>query len=263
MQVAKKLNYKEQYDKDGIIFPLEVLTNIEVEKYKSCFEKMESHYNGFLPRVGWAHVFFDWAFELVSHPAILEIVRKIIGPEIIVQGSLYLNKYPNSTAFFPWHQDGHYSKLKFSESTTVWLAISESNAENGCMKILPGTHRLDRLDHVEIYNENSLLKNGGEIIEKLDESKARNVILSPGEMSIHQNSIIHGSLPNTSSYRRTGYIIRYSTPAYQDTTPVIQVAGHAPCNHLNVITSPMVPVGGDPYIEHRKFNESRGSKVGE
>lgn len=262
MQEAILSKSKSQYKKDGIVFPVKVLTASEVKKYKEAFDEMENYYNGFLPRAGWTHAFFDWAFDLVNHPAILSIVKEMIGPEVIVQGSLFLNKYPNSAAFFPWHQDGLHSKLEFSQSTTVWLALSESTVENGCMKVIAGTHESAWMEHKNIKTKNSMLKNGGEITEGLDESKARNVILKPGEMSIHQNSIVHGSMPNTSNKKRTCFIIRYSTPAYQGSTPVIQVAGNALCNHLKVIKKPMLAYGEDPYVAHKSFINEQGGSIG-
>ena len=262
MQQLTKSRYKDKYDQEGIVFPVRVLTTEEVGQYKFYFEKLEDFHNGFLPRATWPHLFFDWAFNLVAHPAIVQIVEDFIGSEVIVEASMYLNKYPDSAAHFPWHQDGHRSKSADLKSTTVWLALSESNVENGCMRFIPKTHNRARMRHEEVESENSMLKYGGQITASLDESRARNVILKPGEMSVHGNNIIHGSLPNTSRYKRSGFIIRYSNAACQSTNPVLQVAGTKTHNHLRVIKETMTTPGGDPFKEHKAFVESKGEQFG-
>ena len=257
-----KTKYKEQYERDGVVFPIPVLSTGELQKYTAEVKKLEARYNGYVPRAGWCHTYFDWAFELASSPAVLDVIEQIIGPEIIVQGTLMLNKYPHSDAFAPWHQDGIYSKLPPSQSTSAWIALSESSRANGCMKVIPGTHKKDHLSHSEISNKNSLFKNGGEIRDVINENEALDLVLSPGEMSVHHNSIIHGSFPNQSDTKRIGFIVRYTTPAYQGKTPVIRARGIANCEHLQVIDKPLFSAKEEQFEMHKEFLEKRGEILG-
>ena len=85
----------------------------------------------------------------------------------------------------------------------MWVALSDSTVESGCVRVLPGTH-LDRdYDHVETYDPDNLLSRG-QTIEGLDESTAVNMELRSGQFSLHHEKLLHGSAPNRSDYRRLG-----------------------------------------------------------
>lgn len=260
--LVKKMPLKKQYDQDGVVFPIPVLSDQELKSYQKNFQELEARYEGVVPRCGWSHVYFDWAFQLVLTPKILDAVEAIIGPEILVQGTLVLNKYPDTKAFVPWHQDGRHSQLPPSQSTSAWVALSESKIENGCMRFLPGTHQGDYLLHESITDADSMVVNGGGILKLEKEEQAKHILLQAGEMSLHQNNVVHGSLPNLSSEKRTGFIIRYTTPAYQGTTPVIRARGVADCSHLHMIDRPLTEQGEAAFIAHEIFLNQRGEYLG-
>ena len=108
-----------------------------------------------------------------------------------------------------WHQDAAYWGLEPEEVVTAWVALSPSNAESGCMKVLPGSHFDSHIPHRDTFAANNLLTRGQEIAVDVDEARAVSMPLEPGEMSLHHIRLVHGSAPNHSADRRIGLAIRY------------------------------------------------------
>ena len=147
--------------------------------------------------------------RLVSDDRLLDCVEPICGPNIALFASHYIAKPPRTGKAVGWHQDGSYWPLEPMEVTTVWLALDEVDAENGCMKVLPGTQheRLREYDEMESATETVL---GNTLdISKFDKSTSTDIVLSPGDISIHHPKLVHGSNANTSDRWRRGLTIRY------------------------------------------------------
>lgn len=145
--------------------------------------------------------------RLVSDGRLLDLAQQFVGPDIALFASHYISKPPFSGRAVLWHQDGAYWPLEPMNVVTVWLAVDESGPDNGCMRVIPGSHReelheLRRRDDVD-----SVL--GSESAVEVEESRAVDLVLAPGDVEIHHPSIMHGSNPNTSPRRRCGLTIRY------------------------------------------------------
>jgi len=109
----------------------------------------------------------------------------------------------------PWHQDGHYWPIRPLATCTVWVALEESKVENGCLRVIPGSHRAQRLyDHLH-EDRPDLTLTQRMAPGTFDEGSAVDVELEPGEMSLHDVYMIHGARANTSAKRRTGVALRY------------------------------------------------------
>ena len=119
------------------------------------------------------------------------------------------NKDAQDPSFVSWHQDSTYWGLSKPEVVTAWVAFTPSQISNGCMRVMPGTHKFDQVTHNDTSAEHNLLTRGQEVEVDVDESKAVDVALEAGEISLHHVRLIHGSLPNRSKQRRIGYAIRY------------------------------------------------------
>jgi non-heme Fe2+,alpha-ketoglutarate-dependent halogenase len=228
-----------RYQDDGILFPLKILSTSEVSRFRSAFDELEARNEGKLDYAPFLNLHFRWASELTMHPALLDAVEEIIGPDILIQATLVLSKGPHDPAFVSWHQDGTYTNQQETPATSAWIALSDSTPETGCMRVIPGSHRLGMLPHAETFGEHNLLSHGQEVELKIDEASARDVVLRAGEMSLHQNKLIHGSKPNRSDLKRIGFITRFVTSQYKSTAnPVVRARGEGDCRHLNVWTKP-------------------------
>jgi hypothetical protein len=150
---------------------------------------------------------------------VLDVVEPLVGPDIALWTSHFISKEPKVGRSTPWHEDSAFWNGRLSEYdriVTVWLALSPSTRENGCMRVIPGTHH----NGFSEYRPTDMTTQTfhAEIVE-VDESKAVYFELQPGEFSLHDGRIVHGATPNTSEIRRTGYTMRYF-PASVKVLPV-------------------------------------------
>lgn len=201
----------EDYRRDGYYAPVRVFDAEEAARYRSDLEGHEARTGA--PLQGkWrvkSHLLFTWADRIVHHPAILDAVEDVIGPDILCWTTNFFIKEPRSPGFVSWHQDAAYWGLEPEEVVTAWVALTPSNEVSGCMKVIPGTHRESHIPHVDTFAENNMLTRGQEIAVEVDESRAASIMLKPGEISLHDIKLVHGSAPNNSGDRRIGLAIRY------------------------------------------------------
>ena len=156
-----------------------------------------------------SHLLFTWLDGLIRHPAILDAVEGVIGPDILCWSSTFFIKEARDPGFVSWHQDSTYWGLDPADIVTAWVALSESTAENGAMRVIPDTHKLEQVAHRDTFAADNLLTRGQEIAVDVDGDTAAMLSLQPGEMSLHHVRLIHGSDPNPSAKRRIGFAIRY------------------------------------------------------
>ena len=146
--------------------------------------------------------------RLASDDRLLDVAQQFVGPDISLFASHYIAKPPLDGQPVLWHQDGAFWPLEPMEVVTLWLAVDDVDAENGCMQVIPRTQHLD-LQAAQVRTDvaNVLAASMDESI--VDESKAVDVILKAGDLSIHHPNLIHGSKPNTSLRWRRGLTLRY------------------------------------------------------
>ncbi len=188
------------------------------------------------------HLLLNWVYQVVSHPLVLDAVESVLGPNLLVWSSGWIPKMPGDKKYVSWHQDATYWGLRPPKAITAWIAFSESTPENGCMRVIPATHRGPLLPQAETYSENNVLSRGQEISIEVDESKAVDLILSPGQMSLHHIGLVHGSKPNESAKPRIGLAVRYiSTEVVQDVAvkqSATLVRGRDEFRHFHVVDAP-------------------------
>ena len=95
-----------------------------------------------------------------AHPEILDMVEQIIGPDIIMWGSQVFSKPASDGLAIPWHQDGQYWPVRPLRTVTVWIAIDRADVDNGCMRVVPGTHRQGLMAHESSDDEGLALNQG-------------------------------------------------------------------------------------------------------
>jgi ectoine hydroxylase-related dioxygenase (phytanoyl-CoA dioxygenase family) len=146
--------------------------------------------------------------RLISDERLIDLAEVFIGSNVALFATHYIAKAPKTGRPVLWHQDGSYWPLKPMEVTTLWLACSASTPENGCMRVIPGTQNLDLQEMKPNDEIDSVLKS--EIDASfVDDTHAVDFILAPGDVSIHNPKIVHGSNANTSDLWRIGLTIRY------------------------------------------------------
>ena len=147
--------------------------------------------------------------QLAMHPPIIDLVEQLIGPDIILWGCHVFCKPASEGYETPWHQDGHYWPIRPLANCTVWVALEPSIQENGCLRVIPGSHTAKQLYEHLHEDRNDLTLNQRMAEGTFDESQAADLELQPGEMSMHDIYMIHGAKANTSQQRRTGVALRF------------------------------------------------------
>jgi non-heme Fe2+,alpha-ketoglutarate-dependent halogenase len=204
----------EQYHRDGILFPVPVLSPGETARFRAAFEEVAARLGGrpVAQALGHTQAYFRWAYDLATHPRILDAVEDVLGPNLLVWTVSIFPKYPRDPGYISWHQDGTYWGLDSTRVVTAWVALTDSTLDNGCMRVMPGSHRRPILPHRDTYAADNRLSRGQEIEVEVDEQDAVDVVLRAGEMSLHHVNIIHGSNPNPSDGSRIGFAPRFMTP---------------------------------------------------
>jgi len=229
-----------EYDRNGIVFPIRVLSVDEVTLFRAELDSIADKCGeGSLKRFDSLHLFFNWAHRLVTHDALLNAVEDVLGGDILIDGTLVFYKPPQDSSYVSWHQDSVYSGWHLTPSTSAWIALTASHRANGCMRVIPGSHKQGLVSHVNIRDDSNLVARGERVETVVDESKAVDVVLQPGEMSLHHSTIIHGSNANTSDQPRIGFIVRFVTNRITNRDrPLLRVRGEADCSHLSLAEPP-------------------------
>ena len=205
----------ERYHEDGFCFPVDVMSRAEAERFRGRLEEAEARFPEALGATARnnAHLAFTFVDEIVHHPAILDAVEDLIGPDILCWGTVLFIKDPESPAYVSWHQDLNYTPIEPHDGGTAGLALSPSNRESGCMRMLPGTHREGVREQSDTFHEHNILTRG-QAIEDLDTSGAVDLLLEPGQISLHHGRTIHSSQPNRSRERRIGVVVQQYVPPH-------------------------------------------------
>lgn len=203
---------KQQYEQDGYVIVRNVLDPNLINEAKDHIDWLVAKNPDLRPEQLDHFLMTNDAFwvRLVSDDRLLDVAEQFLGPDLALFASHYIAKRPFTGKAVPWHQDGSYWPLDPMEVITFWLAVDRSDEENGCMKVIPGTHTTTLLNHEDMVaqDEESLFDVGMDA-NAVDETKAISLILNPGDISIHHPNIVHGSYANTSPRWRRGLTIRY------------------------------------------------------
>ena len=218
----------QQYHDDGFIAPLRVMPEDEAFSIKTQLEEAERAFSDEFNAENRnnLHLIFSFLDELAHNTVIVDAVEDLIGPDIALWGSVMFTKESSSDHYVSWHQDATYMGMNSTDFPTPWIALSPSNLETGCMTMISGSHKQEIQRHEDTFEVHNILTRG-QVITDVDESKGVDLILEPGEMSIHNGAIIHGSKPNKSQQRRIGFSLQsFMSPAIE------QVVGRNIWTHI-------------------------------
>lgn len=199
-----------QFREHGYLSPVSAISAEEAREARAQVEAIEAQHGGKWPRhlSLKSHLVYTFLDRIVHHPALLDAVEDILGPDILCWSSRWFIKDKNDGGFVSWHQDVPYWGIDVGENiVTAWVAISPATRANGCMKVIPGSHR-SLVPHKEGVSNNLLLR-GQEVAVAVDEALAVYMELEAGQMSLHHGLMFHGSEESHADQRRIGFAIRY------------------------------------------------------
>ena len=201
----------KQYNQKGYVSPIQALTKNQAQEVKKEIEFIENKWPNELKNLGrnYPHLISPILDNVVRNSNILDAVESIIGKNILACGTTLFIKEPDERGFVSFHQDAKYIGLEPHNWVTAWVAITDANENNGCMKMWPGTHKQELKYHSEKFDYNSgNLLTRGQTVENVPLEKTESVILTEGQMSLHHPRIVHGSGINKSKKRRIGFVIQ-------------------------------------------------------
>ncbi len=199
------------FNQEGYLKPIPIFSAEEIASIRAYFDDLLARTlaaGGDSYSISTAHLRHGRVYDLLTHPRIVACVKDLLGEDVIAWGSHFFCKMPGDGRRVSWHQDSSYWPLTPSKAVTVWLAIDDADAENACMRYIPGTHRLGHLtyrlsedDEANVLNQT--VPDAARFGEPVD------VALRAGEISLHSDLLLHGSEANPSARRRCGLTLRY------------------------------------------------------
>jgi ectoine hydroxylase-related dioxygenase (phytanoyl-CoA dioxygenase family) len=204
----------DQYREEGYSGPVQGLTLQEAEEgYNRFFACLgQSRYEPAPTKEGLSswHQKHRWAYDLAAHPAIVSAMNQILGDDIVLWAMHFWYKEPGNGKFIPWHQDINYWPMEPAINATAWVSLGWSIKENGCLRVIPGTHK-SIVEHVATGDSQSSFAEGLPK-QRVDESLAVDLEMSPGQMAFFNEATFHGSEMNDSNIPRVAFSVRYTTP---------------------------------------------------
>jgi ectoine hydroxylase-related dioxygenase (phytanoyl-CoA dioxygenase family) len=209
----------EHYRREGWVVPQFHLPEDEIARMREALDALIRANPGVRPeKLVSAHVEGDNRegvrgdarfLALARDPRIVELVSGVLGEDIVLWGCHVFCKPAGDGYETPWHQDGHYWPIRPLANCTAWVALEPWTVENGCLRVIPRSHRARTL-HEHLHEDRSdLTLNQRLAAGSFDERDAVDIELEPGQMSLHDVYMIHGAAPNRSGKRRTGVALRY------------------------------------------------------
>ena len=202
-------NQLKQYEDEGFVSPINIFSKEKANEIRNEIELIEKEIPGELDNSGRynAHLISPLLDEVTHHPKILDAVQSLIGEDILVCGTTLFIKNPHEKGFVSYHQDAKYIGLEPHNWVTAWIAITDSNEYNGCMRMWSGSHKDNLKDHDQMFNEGNLLTRG-QTVNNVPREETTPLILEAGQMSLHHPTVVHGSDLNKSKDRRIGFVIQ-------------------------------------------------------
>ncbi len=247
----------EAYGDDGYLFPVPVFDAIETADLRAGFEAFEDRWRDSAElsrpfaqylRDG-MQVISPVADRIARHPAVLDIVESILGPDLMVWTCELLAKEPHSSQMLTMHQDLNYWGFEaLGKHVTAWIALSEVTDANGAMHFVRSSHRWGNVEHHDTFGADNVLSRGQEVTVVHDPADEVVVALRPGDLSLHDGLMVHGSGPNMSDVRRVGVAVRYLMPSVRMKSGAIDFATpvRGDCSGAELLPLPVPTVDFDP-----------------
>lgn len=135
--------------------------------------------------------------------ALVERVQDILGPDVLLFRDILMLKPAQVGSKMPWHQDSNYWPIDPTDLCSVWTALEPATIENGCMRVIPGSHKLDLIPSRHKSGRGPLEDDQVELSEGID------VEMEPGSSLFFHSRLLHGSEPNRSDRSRRAFITSF------------------------------------------------------
>lgn len=199
----------EHYNRDGYVTPNFRLPDDVVDDIRQAHSRLVGQHPEFSDYCSALLAYDTWYLTVARMPEILDLVAQVIGEDVALWNSSFFAKPAKVGTKTPWHQDGEYWPIEPLATCTVWIALDAATPENGCLQVIPGSHRSRELAK---HNQNDA---GGLALSleldssQFDEAEAVDIVLEPGQVSLHDVYLYHGSEPNHSDQSRRGMTLRF------------------------------------------------------
>jgi ectoine hydroxylase-related dioxygenase (phytanoyl-CoA dioxygenase family) len=254
----------EHFHNHGFISPVPVLSPEEVAHFRGCLEHFEVKYPNDVKKLkSKSHLLCPWVEDIARHPGILDVYEDLIGPNILCYSMAFRIKDPDGRTHAGWHQDGAYNPIK-PILVIGALALAECSVAHGCLKVIPGSHKTGILPHTDTGNADSILSRGQYITADIDESKAVDIVLKPGEIGLFDAGIIHSSGVNLSDERRLIVLVEMipthtEVRAHRDSAMLVR--GVDTYGHVDIDPSPKTEFGQEELAAWRNATKKTGKNV--
>ena len=211
----------QAYHDDGFVIPDFRLPQSSLNDIAAAHQRLVDRYPEYSDYCSALLAFDTWFLTIARIPEILDMVEQVIGADIALWNASFFAKPARIGTKTPWHQDGEYWPIEPLATCTVWIAIDESTTQNGCLRVIPGSHKSQRLAKHNKSDESGIALNLELDGSEFDETDAVDLTLEPGQVSLHDVYLYHGSEPNRSETPRRGMTLRYmpTTSVYQHDAP--------------------------------------------
>ena len=207
----------QSYQDDGFAFPVDVMSEDDAAHHYRLLTKFEAKQGPMHYRVK-PYLIFRSAYDIATHPRLLDAIESVLGPDILLWDCSYVIKEPQSEGYVSWHQDLTYWGLKMhsdDDLVTAWVALTPATTKNGCMQFVKGSHAGQRHAHEDTHDDKNILHRGQSINHDFDDNLISQIELSPGQASLHHGWAVHSSNPNKSHTRRVGITLNYVKPSVE------------------------------------------------
>lgn len=200
----------DRYNRDGFVQPFDIFDAAEIAEIRAYLDRlMKDMGEQGAYGINCYQARLSGLWDVATDSRILDCVQDIIGPDILCWATAILSKAPHDPKAVPWHQDAGFWSLSPARTVTVWLAIDDADEANSAMRFIPGTHDKGMLP-MEKTGSESVFHQGIADVEQMGRPFTNS--LKAGQISLHADMLVHGSLANTSDRRRCGLTLRYCPP---------------------------------------------------
>ncbi|MDB4679298.1 phytanoyl-CoA dioxygenase family protein, partial [Rhodopirellula sp.] len=172
----------EQYNRDGYVSPDFCLDEATLDQIREAHSRLVSHHPEFSDYCSALLAYDTWFLSVARRPEILDMVEQVIGSDFALWNCSFFAKPAKVGTRTPWHQDGEYWPIEPLATCTVWIALDASTKENGCLRVIPGSHKSRQLAKHNRSDASDVALNLELDEAEFDESEAVDITLKPGEV---------------------------------------------------------------------------------